>query len=154
MPIGKMVSLFYSTTWEPRNLPRPRYPWAKWSSPFFGSFYVNLRMQNSSFNEYIIVLRLLIWSKITPISQCPYCPNAYHQNETGKFKKHLFNHEHVTKTALPHECIQCGKQDFCLQRLQKHIDNFRGPCHNNQCTQCHDFFKSHQDYKVSFNKFY
>ena len=84
-----------------------------------------------------------------PISQCPYCPNAYHQNETGKFKKHLFNHEHVTKTALPHECIQCGKQDFCLQRLQKHIDNFRGPCHNNQCTQCHDFFKTHLDYKVS-----
>ena len=98
----------------------------------------------------IIVLRLLIWSNIIPISQCPYCPNAYHQNETGKFKKHLFNHEHVTKTALPHECIQCGKQDFCLQRLQKHIDNFRGPCHNNQCTQCHDFFKSHQEYKVSF----
>jgi KRAB domain-containing zinc finger protein len=84
--------------------------------------------------------------------QCPYCPNAYHQNETGKFKKHLFNHEHVTKTALPHECIQCGKQDFCLQRLQKHIDNFRGPCHNNQCTQCHDFFKSHQDYKVHVEK--
>ena len=59
----------------------------------------------------------------SPHYQCPYCPNAYHQEEQSKFKKHLYNHEHVTKTAKPHECIQCGKEDFCLQRLQKHIGN-------------------------------
>ena len=83
-----------------------------------------------------------------PHFQCPYCPNAFYQEDSAKFKKHLFNHEHVTKTSTPHECIQCGKQDFCLQRLQKHIDNFRGPFHSNQCTQCSDTFQTHQAYQV------
>ena len=84
--------------------------------------------------------------------QCPYCPNAFYQDEAFKFKKHLYKHEHVTKTAIPHECIQCGKTDFCLQRLQKHIDNFRGPFHNNQCTQCHERFSSHEEYRSHVDK--
>ena len=87
-----------------------------------------------------------------PHFQCPYCPNAFHQEEANKFKKHLFNHEHVTETDLPHECIQCGKQDFCLQRLQKHIDEFRGPFHNNQCTQCSEKFENHANYKDHVKK--
>ena len=86
-----------------------------------------------------------------PHFQCPYCPNAFYQEDSAKFKKHLFNHEHVTKTSIPHECIQCGKQDYCLQRLQKHIDNFRGPFHSNQCTQCLDTFQTHQAYQEHVN---
>ena len=87
-----------------------------------------------------------------PHYQCPYCPNAFYQEDLAKFKKHLFNHEHVTKTAQPHHCIQCGKQDYCLQRLQKHIDNFRGPHHNNQCTQCSETFQTHTEYQVHVDK--
>ena len=90
----------------------------------------------------------------SPHFQCPYCPNAYHQHESQKFKKHLYNHEHVTKTDRPHSCIQCGKEDFCLQRLQKHIDNFRGPFHNNQCTQCSEKFQNHQDYREHVDNFH
>ena len=83
----------------------------------------------------------------SPHFQCPYCPNAYHEDEKTKFKKHLYNHEHITKTSKPHECIQCGKQDFCLQRLIKHVDTFRGPFHNSQCTQCSMKFSNYPEHK-------
>ena len=32
-------------------------------------------------------------------------------------------------------------------KLFPSIDNFRGPFHNNQCTQCPERFNSHQEYK-------
>jgi hypothetical protein len=84
--------------------------------------------------------------------QCPYCPNAFRQNQGNAFRKHLYTHEHVTQTSQPHECIQCGKQDYCLQRLEKHVKDFRGLFHNNQCTQCTQRFQSHQEYKIHVNK--
>ena len=41
---------FYFTPWEPRNLPRPLYPWAKGSSPFLLGFS-DLYQDNQGCNE-------------------------------------------------------------------------------------------------------
>lgn len=84
--------------------------------------------------------------------QCPYCPNVYIKDEHTKFKSHLFYHEKVSKTNIPHECIQCGEKDFDLDQMMRHIDNFHGPFHNNRCTQCTDTFGTHSDYKHHVDK--
>jgi hypothetical protein len=83
--------------------------------------------------------------------QCPYCKNVFPEEHCEKFKKHLYKHEHVSKTFEPHECIQCGMRDYILPALETHINKLRGPFHNNQCTQCEDRFRSHDEYKEHVN---
>jgi KRAB domain-containing zinc finger protein len=57
----------------------------------------------------------------------------------------LFRHEHIFQNTQPHECIQCGFKSFKRFHLEKHMKS-SGPYHNNQCSQCPEMFKTHQDY--------
>lgn len=78
---------------------------------------------------------------------CTYCNRSFAVDNSELFRKHMFKHEHVTKTTEPHECIQCGFSNFSKGRIIDHMST-AGPYHDNQCTQCPDTFATHRDYMV------
>jgi uncharacterized C2H2 Zn-finger protein len=77
---------------------------------------------------------------------CPFCNKAFPVDDPEWFRKHMFRHEHVTKTTVPHECVQCGFSSFRKESLSNHITG-AGSYHDNQCAQCTERFKTYQEHK-------
>ena len=74
--------------------------------------------------------------------KCPYCHKRVPVNDEASFTLHVYNH---WKSA--DICVQCGKVFSKSGEYNRHL-KVAGPYHDEQCAQCPEKFKTHQDYRA------
>ena len=81
--------------------------------------------------------------------KCPLCLKVFRVDQVEVFKLHTYNHEQ--NVDLFETCIQCGKLSHIRARHKAHL-NTMGPFHDDQCAQCPQTFKTHEEYKLHVKK--